>query len=152
MTCLECIHTTYTICDCAQASYAVAGDGFVTDAAIISKYDFTDPRRFFNELLKRPYKSRVLLAPHLYGPSVSGVPAAPPFEVAARVDSSWGVLATDGYCNGNQCMRLPVVAGKLAVSMDIIEKGMRDHLQLLVGSASHILVYHHMHRVGVYTS
>lgn len=109
---IACIWVIISLVGPAVLSLPAAGDGFVTDTATMSKFDLTDPRTFFNELLKRPYKNRVLLAPHLYGPSVSGVPAAAAFEVAARVVNSWGVLATDGYCNGNECIRLPVVAGE----------------------------------------
>jgi hypothetical protein len=92
--------------------FIAAGDGYVTDPAIIQKYNLTDPKPFFNELLQRPYRSRVMLAPHLYGPDSSGVPAAPASEVLALLQSSWGRLAQDGYCNGKECMRLPVIVGE----------------------------------------
>lgn len=88
-----------------------AGDGFVTDPATIQRHNLSDPRPFFNELLQREYRSRVLLGPHLYGPDSGGAAAAPAAEVLARLSSSWGRLAREGYCNGRDCMRLPVVVG-----------------------------------------
>jgi hypothetical protein len=100
-----CNHTLLPCIGC------VVGDGFVTDAATIQQYNLSDPKPFFNELLQRPYKSRVMLGPHLYGPDNSGVPAAPAAEVLALLNSSWGRLAQEGYCNGRDCMKLPVVIG-----------------------------------------
>jgi hypothetical protein len=90
---------------------AAAGDGFVTDPAIIQAHNLTDPRPFLNELLQRDYRGRVMLGPHLYGPDSSGAPAAPADELLALLNSSWGRLAQEGYCNGRDCMRLPVVVG-----------------------------------------
>ncbi|KAF6265117.1 glycoside hydrolase superfamily [Scenedesmus sp. NREL 46B-D3] len=99
-----------------------SGDGFVTDPAIIQQYSLSDPKPFLNELLQRPYRGRVMLAPHLYGPDTSGVPAAAASEVAARLNSSWGRLAQDGYCNGRDCMRLPVVVGEMGSRLDSKEE------------------------------
>uniref|UniRef100_A0A383VF90 Glycoside hydrolase family 5 domain-containing protein n=1 Tax=Tetradesmus obliquus TaxID=3088 RepID=A0A383VF90_TETOB len=96
------------------SSYGLSsGDGFVTDPATIQRHNLSDPRPFFNELLQREYRSRVLLGPHLYGPDSGGAAAAPAAEVLARLSSSWGRLAREGYCNGRDCMRLPVVVGEM---------------------------------------
>lgn len=107
-------HPADTCCPCLLfiCAASCAGDGFLVDTTTISKYDLTDPTGFFNEVLNRPYRTRILLAPHLYGPSVSGVPAAEAAEIAAKLNSSWGIFSTDGYCNGNECIRFPVVAGE----------------------------------------
>jgi len=89
------------------------GDGFVTDQTLIHHYALPDPRPFFDQLLTRNYRGRVMLAPHLYGPDNSKVPAATPEQLLSRFNSSWGTLALNGYCNAaNHCLRLPVIAGE----------------------------------------
>jgi hypothetical protein len=92
------------------------GDGFVTDPALIARHGLSDPRPFFNELLARPYASRVLLGPHLYPPSISdrliGSPAAGGKDLYDKLAASWGGLAREGYCApGGRCVRFPVVVG-----------------------------------------
>jgi hypothetical protein len=47
------------------------GNGFVTDKAIIDGWGITDANPFFQALMERPYLERVVISPHLYGPSVS---------------------------------------------------------------------------------
>lgn len=83
----------------------------MTDASLIQEHQLSDPNPFFHELLRRSYRGRVLLGPHLYGPENSGVGPAAPAEVISCLNSSWGKLALEGYCDGTQCIRFPVVAG-----------------------------------------
>ena len=45
------------------------GDGFATDSALPTGY--STPILLFNALLAKPYLQQVVLAPHLYGPSVT---------------------------------------------------------------------------------
>ena len=45
------------------------GDGFATTK--INELGLSDPRPFFDALLKKPYVNRVILAPHVYPPSVT---------------------------------------------------------------------------------
>jgi hypothetical protein len=47
------------------------GNGFVTDKALIDEWQITDANPFFQALMERPYLERVVISPHLYGPSVS---------------------------------------------------------------------------------
>jgi hypothetical protein len=47
------------------------GNGFVTDKALIEEWKITDANPFFQALMERPYLDRVVISPHLYGPSVS---------------------------------------------------------------------------------
>lgn len=47
------------------------GNGFVTDKGLIEEWGITDANPFFQALMERPYLSRVVISPHLYGPSVS---------------------------------------------------------------------------------
>ena len=50
----------YFIEGAGQQSFVTAwGDGFVTDAAIISQNGLSDPRPFFDALLKKAYVGRV---------------------------------------------------------------------------------------------
>lgn len=89
-----------------------AGDGFVLDDATITAYQLSDPKPFLSALLQRPYFNRVLLAPHLLGPASSGAVMDTPADLVGKMNSSWGLLARDGFCNGTDCFRLPVIAGE----------------------------------------
>jgi hypothetical protein len=46
--------------------------GFVTDKTLLAEHKLSDPNAFFSALVAKPYASRVVLSPHLYGPSLSG--------------------------------------------------------------------------------
>jgi hypothetical protein len=83
----------------------------VLDESDITAYQLSDPKPFLSQLLQRPYSNRVLLAPHLLGPDSSGAVWDSPGEVVAKMNSSWGRLASGGFCNGTTCFRLPVLAG-----------------------------------------
>jgi aryl-phospho-beta-D-glucosidase BglC (GH1 family) len=41
------------------------GDGFATNASVIASTSISDPRPFFTALLAKPYRDRVVLAPHV---------------------------------------------------------------------------------------
>jgi hypothetical protein len=88
-----------------------AGDGFVLDEAALTAYQLSDPRPFLQQVLQRPYSNRVVLGPHLLGPSSSGAVLDTPGELVTKMDASWGRLAAEGFCSGQECFRLPVVAG-----------------------------------------
>lgn len=47
------------------------GDGFVTDKQRLEELKMADPNPFFTALADKPYKNKVVLSPHLYGPSLS---------------------------------------------------------------------------------
>lgn len=47
------------------------GDGFITDKQLVKEKELSDPNAFFAALVAKPYKNRVVLSPHLYGPSLS---------------------------------------------------------------------------------
>ena len=48
------------------------GDGYVNDEALISSFGLSDPNPFFQTLLTKPYLDNMVIAPHYYGPSISG--------------------------------------------------------------------------------
>jgi hypothetical protein len=102
---------TTTAAAAAAAAVLVSGDGFVLDDSAITAYQLSDPKTFLGQLLQRPYSNRVLLAPHLLGPASSAAVLDSPDMLVGKMSSSWGLLATEGFCNGIDCLRLPVVAG-----------------------------------------
>ncbi len=73
------------------------GDGLVTDPAVIAATGISDPNGFFQTLLTKPYLDRMIAAPHLYGPSVTG--------------------AASGYTGSTFYNRLDVSLGHLQIGM-----------------------------------
>ena len=47
------------------------GDGFFSDPAFIASHGVSDPNRFFQTLLTKPYLGNVVISPHYYPPSIS---------------------------------------------------------------------------------
>ena len=47
------------------------GDGYATDAAVVATGGVQSAAPFFETVLTKPYKDRVVLAPHIYPPSIS---------------------------------------------------------------------------------
>jgi hypothetical protein len=84
-----------------------------------------DPTPFLTALLAKPYRTRVMLAPHALGPT-SGAPAAAtntqqpaalaPAAAAADataeatkiLDNSFNKLTSIGFCAAKECQRFPV--------------------------------------------
>ena len=94
------------------------GDGFATDR--VKQLGIQDPRPFFDTLLTRPYKDRVILGPHVYPASVTfneaGTTGSALFE---RLELSFGSKAKDGYCNDNGvCQRFPIAIGEFGSKME----------------------------------
>ena len=88
------------------------GDGFATER--IEELGLGDPRPFFNQLLKKPYRNRVILAPHVYPPSVTyNNKDATGKGLFNRLSLSFGTKSiSPGYCNGDDCIIFPVVIGE----------------------------------------
>eukprot|EP00879_Flechtneria_rotunda_P026086 GHRR01027770.1.p1 GENE.GHRR01027770.1~~GHRR01027770.1.p1 ORF type:complete len:189 (-),score=43.53 GHRR01027770.1:148-714(-) len=73
-----------------------------------------DPNPFFKALLKKPYRKRVVISPHVYGPSVSHADdkyaATGSFKM---LDTTFGYLTKQGYCVApTDCQRFPVAIGE----------------------------------------
>ncbi|KAK9787370.1 hypothetical protein WJX73_004527 [Symbiochloris irregularis] len=86
------------------------GDGFITDAGIISQYGISDPNPFFESLSTSPYLGNVILSPHVYPPSVTHSTSNYEGEgLWTRLYESFGVLQNEGY-NGH---KFPVVVGEV---------------------------------------
>ncbi len=87
------------------------GDGFATTK--ISELGLSDPRPFFDELLSKPYRNRVILAPHVYPPSVTynynSVTGAALYD---RLSTSFGTKMSQGYCKSSKCQKFPVAIGE----------------------------------------
>lgn len=85
------------------------GNGFVTNPQIIRKYNIDDASVFFKAIQNKPYKNRVIISPHLYGPSISKdeghSSGAPLYE---RLENTFGYILSSGYQN----TRYPVILGE----------------------------------------
>jgi len=88
------------------------GDGFATER--IDELGIQDAGPFFDALLTRPYKDRVILAPHVYPPSVTNNNnAVTGSALIERLDLSFGTKTkAPGYCDGDVCQRFPVMLGE----------------------------------------
>jgi aryl-phospho-beta-D-glucosidase BglC (GH1 family)/uncharacterized surface protein with fasciclin (FAS1) repeats len=87
------------------------GDGFSTER--IEELGLGDPRPFFNTILEKPYRDRVVLSPHVYPPSVTfNRNNATGDGLFYRLTTSFGSKTKDGYCNGNDCKQFPIAIGE----------------------------------------
>jgi len=89
------------------------GDGFATER--IDELGIQDAGPFFDALLTRPYKDRVILAPHVYPPSVTNNNnAVTGSALIERLDLSFGTKTiAPGYCDGDgNCQVFPVAIGE----------------------------------------
>ena len=93
------------------------GDGFATDAGIVSRGGVDDARPFFTRLAAKPYAAKVVISPHLYPPSISThheLEVVTGAGLRRRLDNSFGYLTTSGFCpgGGKPCHRFPIVIGE----------------------------------------
>ena len=74
-----------------------AGDGFVTDQAVVAQSGVSDASSFFNELLTRPYVQQFLVGPHIYCADVSGSSYATSGQALySKLDTTFGYLNLQG--------------------------------------------------------
>ena len=99
------------------------GDGFATDPAVVAAGGVESARPFFEKMMGKPYLRNIVLAPHIYPPSVSThhepeVVNAP--GLFTRLDNSFGTLTKKGFCptSGGACITFPVVFGETGSKMN----------------------------------
>lgn len=89
------------------------GNGYATDANLIASRGISDPNPFFQTLLTKPYLGNVVIAPHIYGPSIallkSGYTGP---ELWTTLTQTVGYLNGPGYCSGEKCHKFPIVVGE----------------------------------------
>ncbi|HSX37466.1 MAG TPA: cellulase family glycosylhydrolase, partial [Chlamydiales bacterium] len=91
------------------------GDGFCTDAALISANGLSDPTLFFSALMHKPYLNQVVISPHVYPPSVTGASTgASGTSLWTRLSESFGYLTQGGFCpaGSTTCKVFPVALGE----------------------------------------
>lgn len=95
------------------------GLGFVTDEKeLVWRGDPASDtaRPFFEALLRSPLATRVIVSPHIYGPSISKTPrdfSGP--ALVRRMDACFGYLQVRGYCSASdpkRCQRFPIIVGE----------------------------------------
>ena len=98
------------------------GDGFATNNAVVAAGGVESARPFFEKMMGKPYLHNIVIAPHIYPPSVSThhepeVVNAP--GLFTRLDNSFGSLTKQGFCPsaGGACVKFPVVFGETGSKM-----------------------------------
>jgi len=104
------------------------GDGFATDPAVLSAVEGGPQTAavFFEAISAKTYADRVVLAPHIYPPSVSKQEQKTQDpELTARMDSSFGYLGPKGtgFCSGTKnppppCRRFPILIGEIGSKLE----------------------------------
>lgn len=120
------------------------GDGFATDNAVVAAGGVESARPFFEKMMGKPYLRNIVIAPHIYPPSVSThhepeVVNAP--GLFSRLDNSFGTLTKKGFCPaaGGECVTFPVVFGETGSKMNAEDlKMLRDFARYMTaGTAGH---------------
>lgn len=82
----------------------------ITDPGKIASTGISDPNPFFTQLLTKPFLKNVIIAPHIYGPSITMMSSG--YTGQALWDTltlSVGYLNKQGYCAGGTCHQFPIV-------------------------------------------
>ena len=75
----------------------VAGDGFVTNQAVIAQSGVSDATAFFNDLLTKPYVQQFIVGPHIYCADVSGSSYATSGQALySKLSTTFGYLNLKG--------------------------------------------------------
>mmetsp|Transcript_3804 Transcript_3804/g.10936 ORF Transcript_3804/g.10936 Transcript_3804/m.10936 type:complete len:758 (-) Transcript_3804:1267-3540(-) len=92
------------------------GDGLATADSVLAGSGASDPNPFFRKLMTKPYRKNVIIAPHIYPPSITSqrnptLLSAP--GLYNHLSNSFGYLNKKGYCYNGNCQRFPVVIGEM---------------------------------------
>lgn len=115
------------------------GDGLATTAKVVHDRRLSDANPFFAAVVRRPYASRVVLAPHLYPPSISRATSEVTGKALfSRLSDSFGDKTVGkGYCDGGTCRRFPVVLGEIGSAMQPVDTAaMNDFAAYITNSGA----------------
>ncbi|KAL0047433.1 hypothetical protein WJX82_003298 [Trebouxia sp. C0006] len=114
-----CPGCLFQIQGCGQITapiYANYGDGYCTDPSLLGS-SLSNPTAFFTTLLNKAYLNQVVIAPHVYGPSVTdAISTSSGSALYARLSESFGYLNKKGFCAGSSCHIFTVVMGEFNVN------------------------------------
>ena len=71
------------------------GDGTAVDPKVVADYRIDSANDFFKQLIGKPYKSNVVVAPHVYPPSISKSTAENTVGPPAHCTGDWGLNVLD---------------------------------------------------------
>ena len=102
------------------AAGANPGDGFVTNSIQITAQGLSNPLPFFTSLAGKAYQNRVVLAPHVAPPSLTGNANDCNSALWTRLDNSFGAVNRAGISTAAGVVKLPVmlVFGSALASAD----------------------------------
>ncbi|KAK9807625.1 hypothetical protein WJX72_004592 [[Myrmecia] bisecta] len=111
--CPDCLFLIQGAGQYRSAPQANWGDGYAQNGP-------NPPTTFFNTLMGKSYLKQVVIAPHVYCPSVTGQPmnVASGQGLKDRMTQSFGYLATTGWCSGSTCHKFPIMVGEFNFNPD----------------------------------
>ena len=75
----------------------IAGDGFVTNQAVVAQSGVSDATAFFNDLVTKPYVQQFIVGPHIYCADVSGSSYATSGQALySKLSTTFGYLNLKG--------------------------------------------------------
>lgn len=106
------------------------GDGFATDDSTVNQ-GVSNPKKFFTQLITKPYLSQVVISPHVYGPDGTNN-AGPDHSNQATAYADWSRLHgylfnnflnvnnnnLSGFCIGGACHLFPLAYGEFGGKFD----------------------------------
>lgn len=92
------------------------GNGFVTNGTIIQANGLHDSNPFFTSLMGKQYRTQTIVAPQLYGRTVTNNNATGAAEWA-KLSESFGYLQQTGYCLNGTCQRMPVLVSEMGSTL-----------------------------------
>lgn len=89
------------------------GLGTITDQTVIALTGISDPSPFFTQLAAKSYLNNVVMAPHVYGPSISHDASYSGTALFDKLSRAVGYLNKQGFCvSPDNCHVFPIVVGE----------------------------------------